>query len=216
MKGMLYRATFDLTKEELAVFRALKSPIKIQDFIDSFPRNMEKNGETQMSPRRVLREQKMHCFEGALFAAAALWIAGEPPLVLDLRATTDDYDHVIAVYRRNGYWGAISKTNYATLRFRDPVYRNMRELALSYFHEYFIDSGKKTLRECSCRPFDLRQFGTSWLVAEDDLDDIGAAIDDAPHQLLLPPENRRHIRPADQMEKRAGALQEWDPADPRT
>lgn len=208
---------FGLTEKELSVFRPLSTPIKIQDRLDAFPRNMERNGETRMSPRRVLRANRMHCFEGALFAAAALWLHGEAPLLLDLRASADDYDHVIALYRKNGYWGAISKTNYATLRFRDPVYRSVRELAMSYFHEYFTDgTGKKSLRECSRRPFDLRRFGAGWVTAEEDLDELGAALDDAPHQLLSPKINQRYLRPADKMERLAGNLHEWDANDPRT
>ena len=121
-----------------------------------------------MSPRRALREGKMHCFEGALLAATALWLRGEGPLLLDLK-TKDDFDHVVALYKKNDRWGAISKTNHATLRFRDPVYRTVRELAVSYFHEYFDNkSGKKTLRSYS-RPLDLRTFGTNWITTEKDL-----------------------------------------------
>lgn len=127
---------FDLTKKELVILRRLTTPIKIQNFLDSIPRNHEKQGETYLSPRQVLKQNKAHCFEGALVAALALWLQGERPLLFDLKAEGDD-DHVVALYKRNNYWGAISKTNHATLRFRDPVYRNLRELALSYFHEYF-------------------------------------------------------------------------------
>jgi len=206
-----------LTKEELTVFKKLTTPAKIQDFLDSFPRNMEKKGMTCMSPRRVLREKKMHCYEGALTAATALWVNGEEPLLMDLRSDKTDYDHVLALYQRNGYWGAISKTNYATLRFRDPVYKTIRELALSYFHEYFVnETGKKSLRECSLRPFELKKFGADWVTAEEDLFEIAAALDDAPHQLLLPKQNRRFLRPADKMELKAGRLTEWKKSDPRT
>jgi len=208
---------FGLTKEELAVFKKLTTPAKIQDFLDSFPRNMEKKGMTCMSPRRVLREKKMHCYEGALTAALCFWLSGEEPLLMDLRSDKTDYDHVLALYKRNGYWGAISKTNYATLRFRDPVYKTIRELALSYFHEYFVnETGRKSLRECSLQPLDLRKFGTDWPTAEEELYDIAAALDDAPHQLLLPKANRRFLRPADKMERKAGRLTEWKKSDPRT
>ena len=136
---------FGLTKQELKIFKKLNTPIKIQDFLDKIPMNWEKKGETYFSPRRALEARKMHCLEGAIFAATALWLQGEKPLLLDLKAKGDD-DHVVALYRRNGYWGAISKTNHAALRFRDPVYKTIRELALSYFHEYFLDrDGKKIL-----------------------------------------------------------------------
>ena len=153
---------FGLNKKELTILKKLTTPIKIQNFLDSIPRNSEKNGETYMSPRQVLTQNKAHCFEGALVAALALWLHNEPPLLLDLKANHIDDDHVLALYRRNNYWGAISKTNHATLRFRDPVYKTLRELALSYFHEYFEnDHGKKTLRQYSARPFDLRKVDPS-------------------------------------------------------
>ena len=169
-----------------------------------------------MSPRRTLKAGKMHCFEGALVAAVALWIQGEEPLLLDLRAKGDD-DHVVALYRKNGHWGAISKTSYATLRFRDPVYKNLRELALSYFHEYFRNNdGKKCLREYSAKPFYLKEWGSDWVTAEEDLYDLVDAIDDAPHKTIVPKKNRHLIRPADKMERRAGRLMEWTKADRRT
>jgi hypothetical protein len=156
---------FNLTKSELKILRKLNTPIKIQDFLDTLPINFEKRGDTQMSPRKVLREKKAHCIEGALLAAAALWIAGEEPLLMDLKAMPHDDDHVVALYKINGLWGAISKTNHATVRFRDPIYRTVRELALSYFHEYFLDkdskkakAGQKVLYSYS-KPFNLE---TPW------------------------------------------------------
>lgn len=207
---------FGLTKLELAILKPLNTPIKIQNFLDRLPRNWEKNGETYMSPRRSLKAHKVHCFEGALLAALALWLHGEPPLLLDLRAKGDD-DHVVVLYRRHGYWGAISKTSYASVRFRDPVYKTVRELALSYFHEYFDNkSGKKCLREYSSQPFNLCSLGTAWITAEEDLHDVVSAIDSAPHRSLIPKKNRHLIRPADKMERRAGRLMEWPKSHPRT
>jgi hypothetical protein len=180
------------------------------------PVNWEKKGETCLSPRRALREHKMHCMEGAMFAAAALWFHGEKPLLMDLRAKGDD-DHVVALYKRNGYWGAISKTNHASLRFRDPVYKTLRELALSYFHEYFSDvTGKKVLREYSRQPFDLTRFGTEWITSEEDVYHIPLSVDDAPHVRIVPRANVRLLRLADSMERRAGSLREWKRSDPRT
>ena len=105
--------------------------------------------------------------EGALVAALALWMHGKPPLVLDLRTTPDDVDHLVTLYRRGGYWGGITKTTHAVLRYREPIYRDVRELAASYFHEYFLDSGKKTLRQYS-EPFDLRKWKGDWMTAEFD------------------------------------------------
>jgi hypothetical protein len=205
-----------LTKEESSLFRKLNTPAKIQDFLDSLPFNFEKQGETYHSPRLVLKHGKAHCMEGALLAAAALWIQGEEPLLLDLKVAHPDTDHVVALYRKNGLWGAISKTNHATVRFRDPIYRNMRELALSYFHEYFWDkTGEKVLRQFS-RPFNLKKFGSEWITSEDNLHYLAQAIDDSPHTLLYPASQQKHIRNADPMERLAGNLKEWDTSDPRT
>lgn len=208
---------FGLNKKELVILRKLSTPIKIQNFLDTIPRNGEKMGETYMSPRQVLKRQKAHCFEGALVAALALWLQGERPLLFDLKANKKDEDHVLALYKRNGYWGAISKTNHATLRFRDPIYKTLRELALSYFHEYFENkTGKKTLRRYSSQPFDLSKLGPDWVTAEEDLVDIINALEDAPHRRLVPKKNARLLRPADKMELKAGRLIEWPPTNPRT
>lgn len=207
---------FGLTRTELTALKKLSTPIKIQDFLDATPLNWEKKKETYMSPRRMLRENKMHCFEGALVAAAALWIHGQEPLLLDLKADGDD-DHVVALYKQNGYWGAISKTNHSSLRFRDPIYKTIRELALSYFHEYFSNTtGKKVLRSYSTKPLNLKKFGTTWLTAEEDLHPIVEAIDFARHTKIIPPKNHKLIRNADVMERRAGELIEWKRSDPRT
>lgn len=207
---------FNLTASELTILKKLSTPIKIQDFLDATPLNWEKKGETYMSPQRTLKENKMHCFEGALLAATALWLQGKEPLLLDLKADGDD-DHVVALYKQNGYWGAISKTNHTSLRFRDPVYKNIRELALSYFHEYFSNTtGKKVLRSYSTRPFNLKKHGTAWITAKEDLDDLALAVDRAPHTNIIPNTNIKLIRKADTMERRAGELTEWKKANPRT
>ena len=199
----------ELNKKEIAVLKKLSTPIKIQDFLDTLPRNLEENGETCMCPRKVLEEKKAHCIEGAMLAAAALWMHGHKPLLLDLRASSGDDDHVVALYKVNGYWGAISKTNHASLRFRDPIYKTVRELALSYFHEYFInESGKKTLRAYS-NPFDLTKFGKGWITSDDEVFDMVVALDDSKHHDLVPKKNIRHIRKADTMERRVGFLVEW-------
>lgn len=200
---------FGLTPVEFATLRTLSTPIKIQDYLDSLPINYEKRGETYYSPRKVLRLGKAHCFEGALLAATALWLAGEKPLLLDLKSAKGDDDHVVTLYKRNGHWGAISKTNHATLRFRDPIYKNLHELAASYFHEYFVDTtGIKTL-ESYAGPFSLIPFGTSWITAEEDLDYLAEALDESQHFPLVPKGNARYIRAADSMERKAGALIEW-------
>jgi hypothetical protein len=146
----------------------LSSPEKIQKYLDELPYNKEKDGETCRSPRLVLEHHTAHCFEGALFAAAALQVNGRQPWILDLEAVRDD-DHVIAVYRTNGCWGAIAKSNYAGLRFRSPVYRTLRELALSYFEHYYNLRGEKTLRAYS-RPVSLTRFNDiNWMTSDEPL-----------------------------------------------
>ena len=150
------------------LLRKLSTPGKIQKYLDDLPYNKEKDGETCWSPRLVIQHNRAHCFEGALFAAAALRASGRPPLILDLEAVRDD-DHVIAVYRTNGCWGAIGKSNYAGLRFRSPVYRTLRELALSYFEHYYNLKGEKTLRAYS-RPVNLGRFDSiNWMTSEEPL-----------------------------------------------
>jgi hypothetical protein len=177
---MSRNGSFDLTKAELRLFRRLSTPEKIQKHLDDLPYNKEHEGDTCLSPRRVIRHNTAHCFEGALFAAAALRVNGRPPLILDLAAVRDD-DHVVAVYRTNGCWGAIGKSNYAGLRFRAPVYRNLRELALSYFEHYYNLKGEKTLRAYS-RPVNLARFDSiGWMTAEEDLWTIPEYLVDIKH-----------------------------------
>ena len=146
----------------------LSTPEKIQKYLDDLPYNKERAGDTCRSPRFVVEYSTAHCFEGALFAAAALRANGRPPWILDLEAVRDD-DHVIAVYRTNGCWGAIGKSNYAGLRFRSPVYRTLRELALSYFEHYYNLDGEKTLRAYS-RPVSLARFDAiNWMTSDEPL-----------------------------------------------
>lgn len=205
-----------LTKKEFLIFKKLDTPIKIQDFLNQLPINYEKKGETNMSPRRALREQKAHCFEGALIAALALWINGEEPLIMDMRSTLDDWDHVLALYKQNGHWGAISKTNHATIRYRDPVYRSIRELVMSYFHEWFMNiNGKKTLRNFS-NPYNLKKQGMDWITSEKDLWHLVKVLDRLPHFDVAPKKNLKLLRPADKMEMKAGKIVEWKKSDKRT
>lgn len=202
------RPTFGFAKSEQALMKKLSTPAKIQDFLNGIAINFETDGETCRSPRCVLRERRAHCLEGALFAAAALWYHGRPPLLLDLKASARDFDHVVALFKEDGKWGAISKTNHAVLRYREPVYATVRELALSYFHEYFTDAGIKTLRSFS-RPFSLKRYGTSWITAEEDQWDIGAALDDSPHTPLIAAKDARKLRRADPLEIKAGTLTDY-------
>jgi len=144
-KRFARREDLGLTRAEFAVLRRLDSPRKIQHLMYRLGQNFELHGDTCRSVREVLRTRTAHCIEGAMLAACAFWIHGEPPLLMDMRAVRD-FDHMVAVFRRRGCWGAISKTNGIGLRWRDPVYRSLRELAISYFHEYTNKLSHKTLR----------------------------------------------------------------------
>ena len=210
------KPSFGLAPRELVTLRKLSTPGKVQDFLDTLAVNHEKRGESCMSPRRVLRERKAHCLEAALLASTAFRLHGERGLILELKAARGDQDHAIALYKRNGYWGAVSKTNHTSLRFRDPVYKTVRELVLSYFHEYFVNAtGTKTLRGYT-RPFSVARFGTLWITSERDQWKIAFALQDAPHLKIVPEGNERYIRKADRMERKAGRLIEWEKSHPRT
>jgi hypothetical protein len=189
-------------RDELAILRRLKTPARIQSFLDSeIGYNKELHGPTCRSPRRVLRDRLAHCMEGALFAAAALRVHGFPPLLLDLEGIRDD-DHVLAIFRRHGHWGAIAKSNFSGLRFREPVYRTLRELAMSYFEHYYNLAGEKTLRTYS-RPVQLRRFDPlGWMTAEDDVWEIPEYLTRIPHTQLL---NRRLIRRLNHVDARLQA-----------
>ncbi|HLC66532.1 MAG TPA: hypothetical protein VJK52_02735 [Candidatus Nanoarchaeia archaeon] len=200
---------FDLTNAELRIFQRLRTPQRIQDFLDDLKINFEESGDTCWSPRKVLQERKAHCMEGEMLAAAALRLHGYRPLVIDLRATADDFDHVVAVFQQHGHWGALSKTNHAVLRYREPVYRNIRELAMSYFHEYFDDNGKKNLREYS-RPIDLSRFDRiSWMTTGADVWEIPEYLDCAKHFTILNHRQHAMLRRAHPIEIKAGKLVEW-------
>ena len=200
---------FDLIRSEEKLFKKLSTPIKIQDFLDTIPMNFERDGDTHYSPRTALKQNTAHCIEGALIAATALWYHGERPLIIDMRGRRPDVDHIVTLYKKSGYWGAISKTNHATIRFRDPIYKNVRELALSYFHEWFMNkNGEKTLESYS-DPLDMRAFGSAWITDADDLWWLDEKLDALKHHSLVPKGNKKYIRPADTMELKAGRLEEW-------
>ncbi len=160
------REMLGLTRAEYATLRRLRTPEKIQEFLYRLKQNFERGGETCHSVRVVLRDRRAHCIEGAVIAACALWIHGKPPLLVHLDCDISDYPHCIAVFRQGRHWGAISKTNGAVLRFRDPVYRSLRELAMSYFHEYFDKRGRKTLRSYS-GAYDMRRMDPAHWVTSD-------------------------------------------------
>ncbi len=178
MSSSPYRAT------ELSLFRRLKTPEAIQKFLDEEVRYND-GPTTFRSPRRVMRDRTAHCLEGAMFAAAALEQLGHNPVIADLAAVRDD-DHVIAVFRDGGRWGAIGKSNYAGLRYRTPVYHTLRELVMSYFEHYFNAQGEKTLRGYS-RPVAMSRFDyLDWRTTAQDLWEVAGHLVEIPHLAILP------------------------------
>lgn len=177
------REDFGFTPAELRKLRSLKDPNGIQRFLDDLPYHL---ADTAWSPRRVLRENTAHCLEGAIFAAAALRVNGFPPLLLDLEAERDT-DHVLAIYNVRGRWGAVAQSNYTGCRFREPVYRSLRELAMSYFNIYFNLRGERTLRRYS-RPVNLARFDDRhWMTTEEPTWFIAEYLCEIPHMSLLTP-----------------------------
>jgi len=193
------------TQKEKTVFKKLNTPAKVQDFLNTLPFNFEPKGETLQSPLRVMRSRTAHCFEGALLGAYILSLHGFTPYVLHLEATEADYDHVITPFKVNGLWGALSKTNHAVLRYREPVYKNIRELVLSYFHEYFLDNGQKTLRRYS-EPLNLKTLGTEWVTATKDLWYIDTKLDKVRHYNIIPKSHIKKLRKAEPIEIQAGKI----------
>jgi hypothetical protein len=182
---------------ERRLLRHLTTPGKIQRFLDDdIGYNKEPGGPTCRSPRRVLRDRLAHCMEGALFGAAALALLDHPPLLLDLEAVRDD-DHVLAIFRSNRHWGAIAKSNYSGLRFREPVYRTLRELAMSYFEHFYNPAGEKTLRTYS-RPVKLSRFDKiKWVTAEEDVWAIPEHLVEISHIRILRPGMDRKLNRMD-------------------
>lgn len=195
------------TQKEQALIRKLNTPGKVQDFLNGLKFNFEKKGETLKSPLMVLRTGSAHCIEGAILGAYILSRHGFPPLVLHLKTTKGDFDHVITPFKEHGLWGALSKTNHAVLRYREPIYRDIRELVMSYFHEYFLDSGVKTLRKYS-RPLNLNVFEKGWEIAEENLWGIDEKLDKIKHYDILPKEALKNLRKADKVEIQAGEIVE--------
>jgi len=192
----------NFTPAELRKLRSLKTPHGIQRFLDDMPYHL---ADTAWSPRRVLQQNTSHCFEGATLAAAALRAIGYPPLVIDLEAEHDT-DHVVAVYRLHGHWGAIAKSNYTGCRYREPVYRTLRELALSYFDVYFNLRRERSLRTFS-RPVSLSRFDTrDWMTTNEHLWFIAEYLFTIRHHSLLRPGMAKRLHRLDDRSFRAGCL----------
>jgi hypothetical protein len=191
---------FGLTAHDLRTLRALKTPARIQKFLDEL---QYQYGNTAWSPQRTLRERKGHCLEGALLAAAAIRIHGQPPLIMDLESAYDD-DHVIALYRERGLWGSVAKSNFAGLRFRAPVYRTLRELALSYFEHYYNLRGQRTLRSYS-RPINLARLDAQqWMTSEKNVWCVTDLLIAARHYPLFPDKVARELPRLDRRSFEAG------------
>lgn len=203
-------ATF--TKKEKALLQKLNTPAKVQDFLNTLKFNFEKDTkgnhrDTLKSPLFVLRERNAHCIEGAVLGAYILSLHGFTPYVLHLQAIKRDFDHVVTPFKVGKLWGALSKTNHAVLRYREPIYKNIRELVMSYFHEYFLDDGAKTLRRYS-KPLNLNVFEKDWPVLDGDLWGIDEELDKVKHYDIVPKNYIKKLRKADKVEILAGKIQE--------
>jgi len=191
-----------------ATLGRLRTPERIQDFVNTIRWNTAPDGESARSVAGVLAAHRANCVEAAFVAACALWLAGEPPLLMDLGAARGDVDHVVALFRRAGHWGAISKSNSPFLRFRDPVYRSLRELAISYFPQY-IQRRRKTLRTFSV-PVDMRRFDASlWVTHPGFCHEVVDSLTAARHFDLLPPHSAATLRQVDRIEASANDLNEY-------
>ena len=192
----------NFTPAELRKLRSLKDPHGIQQFIDEMPYHL---ADTAWSPRRVLAEKTSHCLEGAIFAAAALRANGYRPIVLDLEAEADT-DHVIALFRVDGHWGSIAKSNYTGCRYREPVYRTLRELAISYFDGYFNLRRERSLRTFS-RPVNLARFDDlDWMTTDKPVWFIAEYLLTIHHFKLLRPAMSKRLHRLDDRSFRAGCL----------
>jgi hypothetical protein len=192
----------DWTNDEIAFLKTMSDPDKIQGFLDSIDYNPVYECR---SPRWVIKKRSAHCFEGALFAAAALQFNGFKPLIVDLKAFNDD-DHVIAVFKENGHWGSVAKSNFTSLRYREPVYRSLRELVMSYFDFYFNTIGDKSLRAYSM-PLDLTIYNNrQWATTDEDLEYIGDKLEILHHYQIVDELMIRKLKKASEIMLKAGML----------
>ena len=192
-----------LARSEKKIMTGLASPAKIQKFLDQTSYSTE---DIYRCPLRVLRERKAHCFDGAVFAAAALRELGFPPLVFELIPNERDDDHLVALYKRDGLWGAVAKSNFVGLRFREPVFRSLRELVLSYFEQFFNVAGEKTLRAYTM-PLNLTRFDMiGWTVQDGPMDHIAEALDRKRRISIITDKAARQLALVDERSRKAGLL----------
>lgn len=199
-----------LTREAAASLAALRTPDRIQDFVNRIPWNHEADGPTASSVVEVLGKRRAHCIEGAFVAACGLWLAGHPPLLMDMGAARGDVDHVVALFRRGRLWGAISKSNSPFLRYRDPIHRSLRELAISFFPQY-VKRRRKTLRSYSV-PVDLRRHDPAlWVTHRGFCRQMVDTLTAARHFPILPAGGEAALRPIDEIEARSNTLRDYPP-----
>jgi hypothetical protein len=192
-----------LTSPERKAISSLTTPAKIQAFLDEIPYSGE---ERYRCPLTVLRDGQGHCFDGALFGAAMLRRLGHPPRILDMLPNARDDDHLLALYQRDGHWGAVAKSNFSGLRFREPIYRTLRELVLSYFEQYFNAEGEKTLRSYTV-PLNLKPFDKlGWMTSDDPLEAIALRLDEIRKVRVLTRRMVARLSPVDKRSYQAGML----------
>jgi len=191
----------DLSAEERAIMSGLTGPAVIQAFLDSIPYSTD---EFYRCPLRVLRDRTAHCFDGAMFAAAALRRIGYPPLILDMLSNGRDDEHLLALFKDRGCWGAVAKSNFVGLRFREPVYRTLRELVMSYFEQYYNLEREKTLRGYT-GPLNLKRFDRlNWMTADETMDLIAQRTEEIRRVMLIDAEMEKRLSPVDERSYQAG------------
>jgi hypothetical protein len=190
-----------LTAAEQDMMSGLRSPVEIQCFLDEIPYSTD---DFYRCPMRVLRDRTAHCFDGAVFAAAALRRIGHPPLIMDLLSNGRDDEHLLALFKADGHWGAVAKSNFVGLRFREPVYRTLRELAMSYFEQYYNVEREKTLRGYA-GPLSLKSFDRfDWMTRDEPLELIAQRTEEFQRIDLITPSMAKRLSPVDERSYQAG------------
>jgi len=214
-RGMTLGVELGLSRDQARKLAALRSPARIQDFVNELDWNREPDGPTARSVAGVLEAGNAHCVEAAFVAGASLWLAGKPPLLMDFAAARGDVDHVVALFRHRGHWGAISKSNSPNLRYRDPIYRSLRELAISFFPQY-LNGRRKTLRSYSVT-IDLRRFdSTLWVTKPGFCHEVVDALTGARHFDILPSGGAASLRPLDMVEVRGNEVEDYPQSNDQT
>jgi hypothetical protein len=207
-RGIRLGIQLGLFRPAARTLTALRTPHRVQDYVNALEWNHETDGPTAHGVVEVLDRGQAHCIEGAFVAACALWLAGEPPLLMDMGAARGDVDHVVALFRRRGHWGAISKSNSPFLRYRDPIHRSLRELAISFFPQY-VKRRRKTLRTYSV-PVDLRKYDPAeWITHRGFCHRMVDRLTGARHYTLMPPGTEKELRPIDEIEARSNLLKDF-------